>query len=447
MGGSLIALPDARGGPGGNGGGICNAGDAAIVRSSVADNQAGDGPPAGTHGSAGRGGAGGGIFNSGELLLRQSTVSGNTSGAGGSAGICGAGGNGGGIASIGGTLSLANSTVSGNHTGAGGVSFMYGPCASGNGGGIDTTVGITFDSSTVANNRAGEGGVGNGGGIYIEDRYVSLRNTILAGNTATGDGPDCKSPLGSPTIHLRGNDLIQNLAGCIGIEYPNVGPSIIGKDPLLQPLGKYGGPTLTHALNPGSPAIDAGSCTDMRGDPVTEDQRGVLRPRGATCDIGAFEWSGFAHYLPLVWRVRPGLVTLLYFKATPQNDNAILLEWETAAELNTVAFNLYRSQDPISLGQQLATLPAQGDAVTGATYSYRDSQVTPGIRYYYTLGQMTQSGELITIATANAGIGLPAQTSDTGAHNPPARAYAEADTCPRLGQRNGVGAARFAHPG
>jgi len=75
-----------------------------------------------------------------------------------------------------------------------------------------------------------------------------------------------------------------------------------------------------------------------------------------------------------------------------------------------VAFNLYRSQDPASLGQQLATLPAQGNAVTGAAYSYRDGNVQPGVLYYYTLEQVTSSGGLIAIATASAGIGLSKQT-------------------------------------
>ena len=57
-------------------------------------------------------------------------------------------------------------------------------------------------------------------------------------------------------------------------------------DPLLGPLQDNGGPTFTHALLPGSPAIDhipAENCE------VTTDQRGVARPQGAACDIGAYE--------------------------------------------------------------------------------------------------------------------------------------------------------------
>ncbi len=61
-------------------------------------------------------------------------------------------------------------------------------------------------------------------------------------------------------------------------------------DPQLGPLQDNGGPTETHALLPGSPAIDAAvNCADFEGNPITTDQRGVARPQGADCDIGAVE--------------------------------------------------------------------------------------------------------------------------------------------------------------
>jgi len=58
-------------------------------------------------------------------------------------------------------------------------------------------------------------------------------------------------------------------------------------DPLLGPLFNYGGPTSTMALLPGSPAIDHGGAS-VNGCPTT-DQRGVVRPQGPACDIGAYE--------------------------------------------------------------------------------------------------------------------------------------------------------------
>jgi uncharacterized repeat protein (TIGR01451 family) len=65
-------------------------------------------------------------------------------------------------------------------------------------------------------------------------------------------------------------------------------------DPLLGTLSDNGGSTETHALLAGSPAINAGSCTDTAAATVTADQRGVARPQGTACDIGAFELSGAA---------------------------------------------------------------------------------------------------------------------------------------------------------
>jgi len=65
-------------------------------------------------------------------------------------------------------------------------------------------------------------------------------------------------------------------------------------DPLLGPLQVNGGPTETHALLSGSPAIDhipVLDCTDTGGTPITTDQRGVARPQGSSCDIGAYEFE------------------------------------------------------------------------------------------------------------------------------------------------------------
>ena len=76
-------------------------------------------------------------------------------------------------------------------------------------------------------------------------------------------------------------------------------------DPLLGPLADNGGPTETHELLPGSPAIDAiavADCVDLDGEPVVTDQRGVARPQGVACDIGAFERRArHDHHSPPAW--------------------------------------------------------------------------------------------------------------------------------------------------
>ena len=82
-----------------------------------------------------------------------------------------------------------------------------------------------------------------------------------------------------------------------GAEAGGVVGDLFNMNPLLGPLRDNGGPTPTQALLPGSPAIDHG---DDAGCP-TADQRGVPRPRGAACDIGAYEYGGII-YIPQVDR-------------------------------------------------------------------------------------------------------------------------------------------------
>ncbi len=87
-------------------------------------------------------------------------------------------------------------------------------------------------------------------------------------------------------------------------------------------------------------------------------------------------------------------VTLKSFKATRQGDGSILVEWETATEIDTVAFRVYRSESPNMVGQVVATQQAQGNSVTGATYSYTDpaSELIAGRNYYYRLEELTSAG-------------------------------------------------------
>jgi hypothetical protein len=168
---------------------------------------------------------------------------------------------GGGIyAGNGASLNLLNTTMSGN-------------AVLTNGGAIFTRTVVDIANSTIAYN----GGLA-GGGIYISGAGdASLKNTILASNT----GGNTNGAL----ISLGNNIDSQNTAGFSG---PG---DQINTDPLLGTLGYYGGPTKTHALLAGSPAIDAG---DNSGAPA-EDQRGYIRPADgdgdsvAVVDVGAYE--------------------------------------------------------------------------------------------------------------------------------------------------------------
>src|SRR5690606_19025787 len=95
----------------------------------------------------------------------------------------------------------------------------------------------------------------------------------------------------SGTFDSQGYNLIATTAGCTLTDVQNPGTNILGQDPQLDVLANYGGVTETRALLPDSPAIDAGNCTDIDGLTVTVDQRGMTRPGGVTCDIGAYEIS------------------------------------------------------------------------------------------------------------------------------------------------------------
>ena len=258
-----------------DGGGIANkAGRLTLIRTSVTGNSAGNG---------------GGIANGdlGVVNVTDSTISGNFANAGG--GIFS------GFFDIsnGTKVILTNSTISGNHSFGfgGGIYQNRGPVAlmnvtvSGNsaaasGGGIFTGPGfanVSLNSSTITNNTTGEFGGG------IAESSFAATNSIIAGNF--GGNPDC-----SGTIISGGYNLIGSIVGC-GIAGTTTG-NVIGLDPKLGLLADNGGPAPTHALIAGSPAIDAGSPatvgTGGNACPIS-DERGYLRPRGAGCDIGAFE--------------------------------------------------------------------------------------------------------------------------------------------------------------
>jgi CSLREA domain-containing protein len=217
---------------------------------------------------------------------------------------------GGGIYSSGGSfIAITNSTVSGNSaTNRGGAIFMFVPLRAG--------ITVTLTNSTVSGNSAREGGgiytnsnpeladatarltnstvarnsAVDGGGI-LNGGTVTLTNSLVAENTAP-TGPDVlafQDPnLGtslSASFSLIGDGTSSGLTNSDGNQVGNVSPYNSPIDPKLGPLALNGGPTRTHALLLGSPAIDAASTPDCSGT----DQRGVLRPQGAACDIGSYE--------------------------------------------------------------------------------------------------------------------------------------------------------------
>ena len=210
---------------------------------------------------------GGGIHNEGDLTLENCTVAGNQAPPG-----VNESGSGGGIYSLG-PLTLVNSTVSGNDGYEGGGIFYGDPGSA-----------LSLDNSTVVDNDGGYGG-----GLAVRDsKAFRLRNSIVANNTAEKlVTNNCYIESASTSVTLSGVNLTN--AGVTECYQDDPHPNYIYADPIeLGPLADNGGPTWTHALPKGSPAIDA--ATDCDTD---TDQRYVSRPQGAACDIGAYEFDSY----------------------------------------------------------------------------------------------------------------------------------------------------------
>ncbi|MEZ4663684.1 MAG: CSLREA domain-containing protein [Caldilineaceae bacterium] len=288
-GSGIIFHGQASGGPGG---GLMNVGVATLVSSTVSNNIAGR--PSGD---------GGGIFNSGALTLTHSTISANRAAEGAAEDIGRSGpsigGDGAGVYNAG-QLFASNNTISGNICGDSISEIANG--RGGHGGGIYNVGAITMTNTTITLNITGDSITttipgGDGGGIY-NTGTVALKNSLIGHNVTHNMGPDCYGSLTS-----YGYNLLHQPAQCALLD--NVDANIIGLDPRIGPLADNGGSTWTHALLFGSPAVDAGSCTDIDFQPVTTDQRGEVRPQNNNCDMGAFEAPlVVTHYnhLPLIIR-------------------------------------------------------------------------------------------------------------------------------------------------
>lgn len=196
---------------------------------------------------------GGAVSHSGSsLTVQQSLFTGNA--------VTALGASGGAIEVSSGSLAISNSTFQGNTGGTASTGSAISV--------INVPVG-TVANSTFADNATARGAID-----LVGSTQLTFRNTIVTGTVGQAN---CRV-IGGATIVDGGNNLQFG-----GTSAQSCGASIPVADPMLAPLADNGGFSQTMALQPGSPAIDGGNAC-----PAT-DQRGVARPIGPACDIGAYE--------------------------------------------------------------------------------------------------------------------------------------------------------------
>lgn len=278
---------------------------------------------------------GGGVYNNaGTLTLNNLIITGNTATNGGGLNNAGtasvinlnnchvfgntATNSGGGMQNFStSTLNISNSSITGNTSGSDTVG----------GGGIQGNGTVNITNSTIANNTAN---TGSGGGIFFNGTALTITNSTFSGNISTSNGGGIHKSTANPgnirnTIIANNNNgtsdatgafnsLGNNIVGTVGTSTGWIMSDLQNTNPVLSPLGFYGGNGLSYALLSTSPALNAGqncvtnlSCaTNNPAVAVTTDQRGAARPFGAAVDIGAFESS--TDYVAILPSVRVGFV-------------------------------------------------------------------------------------------------------------------------------------------
>lgn len=331
--------------------------------------------------SAPDGGGGIDVDSESKAILENVLVSQNSTPANGGGGIrvepLGAGGR----------LTMTNVTISGNSTtgGAAGAGLdnegattasnitIAGNVAAGEGGGVlnKSTGTLALDSATIATNIAGTTGAGI--------RNLAPAGTLTLRNTIVADG--C-SGVASPPVASQGHNL--DAGSSCGLAALG---DLSNANPLLGPLGEDGGTTglPTMALMPGSPAIEAGDNAAC----AATDERGIVRPHGAVCDMGAFEYS------PPV--VATGAASAITTSAATVAGTVNSTAFEASARIEYGATTAYGSSTPVQ-GVGAGTSPV---TVTAALPG-----LAPGTTYHYrivaTNRDGTSAGGDATFATSTA---------------------------------------------
>ncbi len=226
--------------------------------------------------------AGGGVvvfFDNGgqSLIIQNSTISGNEAPTGGGVNLY--------LASSTSSVQIVNSTISGNSATTNGGAIRFSAS--------DPAALLTIQNSTITNNSSN----GTNGGVDLSTGTLTLQNTIIANSSDATTTQDLVRTSGTVNASFS---LIETTPAAGTINGTNTN-NLTGVDPLLGALANNGGPTQTHLLLAGSPAINAGDPNFM--PPPNTDQRGFPRVTRGRLDIGAVEGQVT---LPTVINVGPG---------------------------------------------------------------------------------------------------------------------------------------------
>jgi predicted outer membrane repeat protein len=286
--------------------------------------------------------------------------------------------NGGAIYNVGGNLMISDSIFTENSaSNQGGAIYTNGATVQINttsfsenlavrGGAISFYGNDNWVMTITSSNFLGNTGVDSGGAMHVWDSEVIVGNSTFSGNYSSYGNTVSNASGGSVSllnitsvnnlgwtdiwnaeflggeVALKNSIIASTNSNCAGdgkfinggnnIQWPGTscGSDIPSVDPKLGTLADNGGPTETIALLEGSPAIDAGNAAVCAADPVNnKDQRGVTRPQGAACDIGAFE------FVTKTW-------TLMYYLA---GDNDLdeahqVIRKRLKIEMNNPNFNI-----------------------------------------------------------------------------------------------------------
>jgi hypothetical protein len=333
------------------------------------------------HANANNGYFGGDILNEATLTLNEDDITNGTAEEGSGAGISndggtltlthslvennystnqpdGAGGDSGGIQNVGpnpvteaaGKLTVNDSTITGNSAALGGGIFSWGDIA-------NTT---SIVNSTIASNDGGTRST-EGGGLLASEGTISVENSIVAGNTVENPltAERVPSNCGAGGISSLGHN-IQSAADCAFTatgDLKNIEPGFLSSG-----LQDNGGNTDTLALEATSPAVDA-IPSGAAGCSAT-DQRGIARPQGSGCDIGAYE---------LFQPVEGQQFSEVVGAAAPRTGTTPTINWGdgTAPSSGKVAANT---------GQLTGTHTYANEGVYDGSFTYTNSDGSPETR-------------------------------------------------------------------